>query len=69
MRVENTEEFVDMIAQAVVDRMQAQAQMDSIAESVFRRVIAFQQEQTAATTKDEERAQDGQERETHDAGE
>jgi hypothetical protein len=59
MRVENTEEFVDMIAQAVVDRMQAQAQMDSIADAVFRRVIAFQQEQAAAATKDEDRAQDG----------
>jgi hypothetical protein len=68
MRVENTEEFVDMIAQAVVDRMQAQAQMDSIAEAVFRRVISYQREQAAAT-KDEDRAQDRQEEGTNYAGE
>jgi hypothetical protein len=71
MHVENTEEFVDMIAQAVVDRMQVQAQMDAIGETVFRRIIAMQQEQAAALvdTNDEDRAQDGQEEEIRHAGE
>ncbi len=71
MHAENTDEFVDMIAQAVVDKMEAQARMDAIAEAVFRRVVALQQEKATASAggTDQDRAQDRRGQETHNAGE
>ena len=44
MRMEDREEFVDMVAQAVIDRIEERDRIHGMVEMVVARVIALQKE-------------------------
>jgi hypothetical protein len=69
MRMEDREEYVDMVAQAVIDRIEERDRLAGLVEMVARRVIELQQAQAKAE-QDSDRAQDlEQAKETQNAGE
>ncbi len=67
MRMEDREEYVDMVAQAVIDRIEERDRVVSLVEQVAQRVIELQKAQAEAA-QDADGAQDPAE-ETQDAGE
>jgi hypothetical protein len=69
MPLEDREEFVDMVAQAVIDRIEERDRIASLVELVTQRVIELQKAQANAAP-DADRAQDAdQPEETRDVGE
>ncbi len=57
MRIEDREEYVDMVAQAVIDRIEERDRLASLVDQVARRVMELQKAQ-ADTAQDPDRAQD-----------
>ena len=49
MRIEDREEFVDQVAQAVIDKIEERDRIESMVSLVAARVLALQQEQKEAT--------------------
>ena len=72
MRIEDREDYVDMVAQAVIDRIEERDRLAALVEQVAQRVMVLQQAQADAAhdpdQADSDRAQDPAE-ETQDAGE
>ena len=48
MRIEDWEEFVDQVAQAVIDKIEERDRIESMVSLVAARVLALQQEQKEA---------------------
>ncbi len=48
MRIEDREEFVDQVAQAVIDRIEERDRLTGMVEMVVRRVFELQQQQADA---------------------
>jgi len=48
MRIEDREEFVDQVAQAVIDKIEERDRIDGMVSLVVARVLALQQEQKEA---------------------
>ena len=48
MRIEDREEFVDQVAQAVIDKIEERNRVESLVGLVAARVLALQQEQKEA---------------------
>ena len=63
MRMEDREEYVDMVAQAVIDRIEERDRLAGLVDLVVRRVMELQKAQAEAE-QDSKQAE-----ETHDAGE
>ncbi len=63
MRIEDREEFVDMVAQAVMDRIEEKDRLAGMVDLVVRRVMELQQQQAEA------QVEATQKQETHNAGE
>jgi len=69
MRIEDRAEYVDMVAQAVIDRIEERDRLASLVDQVARRVMELQKAQAdAAQDPDGVQASD-QAKETQDAGE
>jgi len=69
MRMEDREEYVDMVAQAVIDRIEERDRLAGLVDLVAKRVVELQKAQAEAE-QDADRAQNAdQAEETHDAGE
>ena len=69
MRIEDREEYVDMVAQAVIDRIEERDRVASLVEMVAQRVMELQRVQAdAAHDLDQAQNPDPAE-ETQDAGE
>ena len=47
MRIEDREEFVDMVAQAVIDRIEERDRVNSLVNIVVHRIMEMQKEQAA----------------------
>lgn len=61
MRIEDREEFIDLVAQAVIDRIEERDRIAGMVDLVARRVRELQQQQTEAEN------QLGNEQENHNA--
>ena len=71
MRIEDRADYVDMVAQAVIDKIEERDRITGLVEQVARRVVELQEQKQAAlavAAHDSGGAQDPAE-ETHDAGE
>jgi hypothetical protein len=73
MRMEDREEYVDMVAQAVIDRIEERDRLAVLVDLVVRRVMELQEQKQAAlaaAAHDSDGAQDPDSaEETQDAGE
>ena len=47
MRIEDREEYVDLVAQAVIDRIEERDRITGLVDLVVRRVLDLQQQQAA----------------------
>jgi len=47
MRMEDREEYVDMVAQAVIDRIEERDRLAVLVDTVVRRVVELQEKQAA----------------------
>ena len=61
MRIEDREEFVDTVAQAVIDRIEEKDRLAGMVDLVVRRVLELQQQHAEA------QAEAAQQQETHNA--
>ena len=69
MRIEDREDYVDMVAQAVIDKIEERDRITVLVERIAQRVMELQKAQAEAE-QDAGRAQDPSEaEETHDARE
>jgi hypothetical protein len=63
MRIEDREDYVDMVAQAVIDRIEERDRIANLVDMVVNRVIELQEQQAVLTTapeiKEEETQNDG----------
>lgn len=50
MRIEDPEAFVDMVAQAVIDKIEERNRVISLVELVVARVVELQKEEAAASS-------------------
>ena len=50
MRIEDREEFVDQVAQAVIDKMEERDRIESMVSLIVARVLALQKEQKEAAS-------------------
>ncbi len=64
MRMEDREEYVDMVAQAVIDRIEERDRIAGLVDLVVRRVMELQDQQAALAAVPEDKAE-----ETQNAGE
>lgn len=48
MRIEDREDFVDLVAQAVIDKMEEHERVESLVSLVVARVLAMQREEADA---------------------
>lgn len=48
MRIEDREEYIDLVAQAVIDKMEERDRIEGVVSLVVARVLALQQEQAKA---------------------
>jgi len=64
MRIEDREEYVDMVAQAVIDRIEERDRLAVLVDLVVRRVVELQEKQAALPPAPEDRTE-----ETQNAGE
>ena len=49
MRIEDRDEFVDLVAQAVIDRIEERDRIAGLVDLVVSKVLALQKEQAQAT--------------------
>ena len=54
MLIENREEFVDMVAQAVIDRIEEKDRLAGMVDLVVRRVMELQKQQAQAANENKE---------------
>jgi len=64
MRMEDREEYVDMVAQAVIDRIEERDRLAVLVDTVARRVVELQEKQAALAAAPEDET-----KETQNAGE
>lgn len=64
MRMEDREEYVDMVAQAVIDRIEERDRLAGLVDLVVRRVVELQGKQAALAAAPDDRTE-----ETQNAGE
>ena len=73
MRIEDREEYVDMVAQAVIDKIEERDRLAGMVNLVVRRVMELQEQKQAAlaeAAQDSDQAQDQDSaEETQNAGE
>jgi phosphoglucomutase len=53
MRIEDREDFVDMVAQAVIDRIEESSKVTSLVDAVVKRVFELQKQEEALKTEAE----------------
>jgi len=63
MRIEDREDYVDLVAQAVIDRIEERDRLAGLVEMVAHRVFELQKQQAALAAAPESKAE-----ETQDAG-
>ena len=69
MLLEDREDYVDMVAQAVIDKIEERDRLAGLVDQVARRVMDLQKAR-AETVQDSDQAQDSEQaEETHHAGE
>ena len=68
MRIEDREEFVDLVAQAVIDRIEERDRIAGLVDLVVRRVYELQQQAALAAAPDDQQPSDETE-EAQNAGE
>ena len=67
MRMEDREDYIDMVAQAVIDKIEERDRLAGLVDQVARRVMELQKARTEAV-QDSDRAQDPEQaEEKHDA--
>ncbi len=64
MLLEDRDDYVDLVAQAVIDRIEERDRLAGLVEMVVSRVVELQKEQAALTATPEDAT-----KERHDAGE
>ncbi len=69
MRIEDREEYVDMVAQAVIDRIEERDRLTGLVDMVVRRVMELQEKQAALAAAPEDQQTEDKTKETQDAGE
>jgi hypothetical protein len=71
MRIEDREEYVDMVAQAVIDKIEERDRIAGLVDLVVRRVMELQDQKQAAQASDLTNSDGAQDpaKETQDAGE
>ncbi len=75
MRIEDREEYIDLVAQAVIDRIEERDRLSGLVNLVVQRVVELQQQQAqaeqdqAALTHDSDGQDPNPHEERHDAGE
>jgi hypothetical protein len=52
MRIEDREDFIDLVAQAVIDKIEERDRMSTIAETVVARVLEMQRQEAALQAKE-----------------
>lgn len=67
MRTEDPEEFVDMVAQAVIDRIEERDRLAKLVDMVARRVMELQMAQAEAAQDSDGAQNPDQAEERHDA--
>lgn len=60
MRMEDREEYVDMVAQAVIDRIEERDRLAGLVDLVVRRVVELQEKQAALATVPADRTEEKQ---------
>ena len=50
MRIDNRDDYIDLVAQAVIDRIEEKDRVSSLVDAVVQRVMALQQEKADAKT-------------------
>ena len=68
MRMEDREEYVDMVAQAVIDRIEERDRLAVLVDQVARRVTELQEKQAALAIVPEDQQTEDKAEETQDAG-
>ncbi len=68
MRIEDREEYVDMVAQAVIDRIEERDRLAGLVDLVVRRVVELQEQQAVLATAPEDQQTEDKAEETQDAG-
>jgi len=69
MRMEDREEYVDMVAQAVIDRIEERDRLAVLVDQVVRRVLELQEKQAALAIVPEGPPSEDGTKEIQDAGE
>ncbi len=60
MRIEDREEYVDLVAQAVIDRIEERDRLAVLVDQVARRVVELQEKQAALATVPEDGTEETQ---------
>ncbi len=58
MRIEEREDYVDLVAQAVIDRIEERDRIASLVDMVVNRVVQLQQQQAALVAAPEIKAEE-----------
>ncbi len=69
MRMEDREEYVDMVAQAVIDRIEERDRLAVLVDTVVRRVVELQEKQAVLAIVPEGPPSEDGTKETQNAGE
>ena len=69
MRIEDRENYVDMVAQAVIDRIEERDRIAGLVDLVVRRVVELQEKQAALAAASNDQPTEGKEEEIQNAGE
>ncbi len=68
MRLEDREEYVDMVAQAVIDRIEERDRLAGLVDMVVHRVVELQQQQAKLAAEAADSSAQDPPQETHDDG-
>ncbi len=69
MRIEDREDYIDYVAQAVIDRLEERDRIAGMVDLIARRVIELQEQKAALAAAPDNQLSGDQEEETHHAGE
>ena len=68
MRIEDREDYVDQVAQAVIDRIEERDRIAGLVEMVVQRVVELQRQQAMLTKEPQDNQPETKAEETHDDG-
>jgi len=68
MRIEDREDYVDLVAQAVIDRIEERDRIAGLVEMVVQRVVELQRQQAMLTKEPQDNQPETKAEETHDDG-